>query len=158
MAYRRHFSFQYRLVWHYKGEKSARHFVSDRAFAVLQLMRRIGTKTPWVGYSEGRMKGVWTYLARRQHVPFEAVAEMSLKQAALALQASFPALIYIRVEMRQVAEWTTVIDPMRSLTTVYTARTMKRLAKALARVEGMTRDELDTWRWTAEPTEHFGRG
>lgn len=148
---RRHFDYQYRLVWKYKGEKNPRQFVSDRAFAVLQLMRRIGTKEPWTGCTETQMKRSWAYLARRQNVPFEAVAEMGLKQALLSLQASFPKLEFIRVEMRQVAEWTTVIDPVRKLATSYTERAGAKRAATLACIEGLTREQLDAWRWVPDP-------
>lgn len=148
---RRRFDYQYRLVWKYASEKAPRQFVSDRAFAVLQLMRRIGTKEPWTGCTETQMKRSWAYVARRQNVPFEAVAEMSLRQALLALQASFPKLEFIRVEMRQVAEWTTVIDPVRALATEYTERAMAKRAKTVAAIEAMTREQLDAWRWIPDP-------
>lgn len=148
---RRHFTFQYRLVWKYQGEKNVRQYVSDRAFAVLQLLRRVGTKEPWTGCTETQMKRSWAYLARRQGVTFEVVAELGLKQALLNLQATFPKLEFIRVEMRQVAEWTTVIDPMRKLATVYTERAGVKRAKTLSRIEALTREQLDAWRWIPEP-------
>lgn len=154
----RHFDYQFRLIWKYKGERNPRAFVSDRAFAVLQLMRRVGTKEPWTGCTETQMKRSWAYLARRQNVPFEAVAEMTLKQALLALQASFPKLEYIRVEMRQVGTWTPVLDPVKKLATVYTERAGIKRAKTLARIEALTREQLDAWRWVPEPiSDQFRR-
>lgn len=154
----RRFSFQYRLYWKYKTEKAARQLVSDRAFAVLQLMRRIGTNEPWTGCTETQLKRSWAYLARRMDVPFEAVAELSLRQALLNLQATFPALEYIRVEMRQVAEWTTVIDPVRKLATVYTERAEKKRRARLVELEALTRAQLDAWRWVPDPeSDRFRR-
>jgi hypothetical protein len=154
----RHFNFQYRLYWKYRTEKSPRQYVSDRAFTVLQLMRRIGTKEPWTGCTETQLKRSWAYLARRQNVPFEAVAELGLRQALLNLQATFPKLEYIRVEMRQVGEWTTVIDPVRKLATVYTERAAQKRAKVVATIETMTRQQLDAWRWIPDPeSDRFRR-
>ena len=154
----RRFDFQYRLVWSYKGEKNPRQFVSDRAFSVLQLMRRIGTDMPWTGCTETQLKRSWAYLARRQNVPFETVAELGLKQALLNLQATFPKLEYIRVEMRQVGLWTPVIDPVRKLATVYTERAAQKRATVVARIEQMTREQLDAWRWVPDPeTDRFRR-
>lgn len=143
----RRFSYQFRLYWKYKGEKAPRQMVSDRAFAVLQLMRRVGTSEPWTGCTETQLKRSWAYLARRQNVPFETVAELSLRQALLNLQATFPKLEYIRVEMRQVAEWTTVIDPVRKLATVYTERAERKRRARLLELETFTREQLDAWRW-----------
>lgn len=147
----RRFDYQYRLFWKYKGEKNPRQFVSDRAFAVLQLMRRIGTDMPWTGCTETQLKRSWAYLARRQNVPFETVAELGLKQALLNLQATFPKLEYIRVEMRQVGTWTPVIDPVRKLATVYTERAAQKRATVVATIEQMTRQQLDAWRWIPDP-------
>lgn len=143
----RRFDYQYRLVWYYKGEEHPRQFVSDRAFSVLQLMRRIGTDEPWTGCTETQLKRSWAYLARRQNVDFSVVAELSLRQALLNLQATFPKLEYIRVEMRQVAEWTTVIDPVRKLATVYTERAERKRRARLGELEQLTREQLDAWRW-----------
>lgn len=143
----RRFDYQYRLYWKYKGEKAPRQLVSDRAFSVLQLMRRIGTDQPWTGCTETQLKRSWAYLARRQNVTFEAVAELGIKQALLNLQATFPKLEYIRVEMRQVGEWTAVLDPVRKLATIYTERAAKKRATAVARIEALTREQLDAWRW-----------
>lgn len=143
----RHFAFQFRLVWKYKTERHPRQMVSDRAFAVLQLMRRIGTREPWTGCTETQLRRSWAYLARRQNVDFSVVAELGIKQALLNLQATFPKLEYIRVEMRQVAEWVQVIDPVRKLATASTERAAKRKRERLAVLEQMTREQLDAWRW-----------
>jgi hypothetical protein len=148
---RRHFTYQYRLVWKYVGEKNARQHVSDRAFAILQMMRRIGTKEPWTGCTETQMKRSWAYLARRLNQPFEVVAEMSLRQALVALQASFPKLEYIRVEMRQVADWVQVVDPMRVLATRASDKRAMRSATLVDSVDALSRSELDAWRWIPDP-------
>jgi hypothetical protein len=150
MSLGRRFNFQYRLVWKYQGEKRPRTYVSDSATAVLRLLRRIGTDEPWMGVTPTQLKRCWAWIARRRGVPFEAIADMTPKQALLALRDSFPALEYIRVESRQVAKWNEVLDPLNSLRTDATARGDRQRQELIDTVEQMAREQLDAWRWVPD--------
>jgi hypothetical protein len=158
MARGRHFTYQYRLVWRYAGEKRDRTYVSDSPSSVLRMLRRIGTDEPWMGCSPTQIKRCWAWICRRLGVPFEAVADLSAKQALLKLRDSYPPLEYIRVEQRQVAPWTEMLDPLTSLRTASADRTDKRRQQNIETVEAMTREQLDAWRWIPdEQSDKFRR-
>lgn len=150
---RRKPQFQYRLVWKYRGQALERRLIKDRPDAILNMLRRVGTTTPWMGASPTQARRVWAWVARRLAVPFEAVATMKLRQAFLALQHSYPQLEYIRVERRQVAAWVELLDPLETLRTAGTeARDEKRI-KLVNEVEAMDAEALQAFRWTPDPEQ-----
>lgn len=150
MSLGRRFNFQYRLVWKYQGEKRPRTFVSDSASTVLRMLRRIGTDAPWMGVTPTQLKRSWAWVARRRGVPFEAVAEMPPRDALLALRDSYPPLEYIRVESRQVAKWSDVLDPLQTLKTPSTTKGDQQKQALIESVEQMSREQLDAWRWVPD--------
>lgn len=162
MTRRRKFSFQFRLVWRYKGQRRERKFVSERPDAVLRMLRRVGTDEPWMGVTPTQFRRCWAWLARRLGVDFAVVADISPRQALLSLRDSFPKLEYIRVESRQVAPWTEVLDPLQSLRTAGTARSDAKRELVLEVAEDMFNDpdraRLDKWRWVPnDESERFRR-
>lgn len=151
MAKGRRFDYQFRLVWKYQGEQRPRTFVSDSASTMLRMLRRIGTDAPWLGVTPTQLRRVWAWVARRRNVPFEAIANMPPSAALLALRDSYPPLEYIRVESRQVAKWTEVLDPLVTLATPSTPKADQKKLDLLAQVAAMDRATLDVWRWV--PTD-----
>lgn len=148
----RKFGFQFRLVWKYKGEQRPRYFVSDNPGAVLRMLRRIGTDEPHMGVNASQLKRSWAWLARRLQVSFAAVAHIEPREILIRLRDSFPPLEYIRVEQRQVAAWTEMIDPMNGLKRPTTEKTDIKREMTMATVQGMTREQLDAWRWVPDET------
>ena len=159
MKRRRRFSYQFRLVWRYKGQRRIRTLVSDRPDVVLRMLRRVGTDEPWMGVTSIQFRRCWAWLARRLGVDFAAVADISPRQALLSLRDSFPPLEYIRVESRQVAPWTEMLDPLQSLRTPGTPKADAKKVATLTLAERMAREKtLDTWRWVPnDESERFRR-
>lgn len=150
-AERRTHKYQYRLVWKYQGQKSVRKLIASSPTTILRMLMRVGTDEPWMGINPTQLKRTWAWLARRLNVNFDAVADVTPRNALLGLRDSFPALEYIRVETRQVAPWVEFLDPLVNLRTPSSDKMDTKRLATLAEVEGMTRAELDAWRWV--PTD-----
>lgn len=139
--------YQYRLVWQYKGQTRKRILVAEQPSRVLRMLRRIGTRQPWLGVTEIQFRRAWAWLARRLYVPFAAVADIPADDILLRLQDSFPALDYIRVEHRQVGEWTELLDPLHTLRTPSASKIVAKAEAVAEKARHMSRAELDAWRW-----------
>jgi hypothetical protein len=146
----RRFSYQYRLVWKYRAEKRARLLVSDRPNAIRRMLRRVGSDKPELGVTPTQLKRSWAWLARRLDVGFEAVSHIEPREILFRLRDSFPRLEYVRVEQRQVGPWVEMLDPLNNLMTGSTLKAEEKRAALLERVQAMTREELDAWRWVPD--------
>jgi hypothetical protein len=143
------FSYQYRLVWRYKGEKRNRYYVSDNPGSVLAMMWRVGTASPQRGVTATQFRRAWAWYARRLNVSVAAVADISPADILVRLQESFPRLDYIRVEQRQVAPWVEMLDPVECIHNLR-PKTIDAEAKRerfFVHVAEMSREQLDAWRW-----------
>lgn len=138
--------YEYRLVWGYKGSKAKQVKIAQQPTRVLRMLRRLATDEPWMGASIGSLRKAWNHLQLRTEVAWEAVSERTLRDVMLAIQQTYPELDYIRVEFRQVGPWVEQLDPMRTLRTVTSEAADVRQLALVDKVEGMSREELDTWR------------
>jgi hypothetical protein len=143
------FSYQYRLVWRYKGEKRNRYYVSDNPGSVLAMLWRVGTDKPYRGVTQTQFRRAWAWYARRLNVSIEAVKAISPLDILTRLQESFPVLDFVRVEQRQVAPWVEMLDPVTNIH-LLRPKTITAEEKRHAfwvSVARMTPEELDAWRW-----------
>jgi hypothetical protein len=143
------FSYQYRLVWRYKGEKRNRYYVSDNPGSVLAMLWRVGTDKPWRGVTATQFRRAWAWYARRLNVSVEAVKDISPLEILTRLQESFPVLDYIRVEQRQTAPWVEMLDPVSNIHNLRpkTIDVEEKRSKFRVTVARWSREELDAWRW-----------
>jgi hypothetical protein len=133
-------------VWKYKGARTSSVQLAQLPSRTLRLLRRIGTNTPWTGATKTSIRKCWARLAFVLDSPWDSVASLSAKEAILAIQHTYPALEWIRVEWRQVGEWTDMLDPLTHLRTPSTLAAERRLEALFETLDGMTREELDNWR------------
>lgn len=148
----RKFSFQYRLIWKYRGELRARKYVSDSPGAVLRMLRRVGTDQPHLGVTPTQFKRAWAWLARRMAVGFAAVAHIPPDDILIRLRESFPPLDWIRVEQRQVAQWVETLDPLENLRSKSTEKADAKRQELLNVIQTFTQEQLNEWRWVPDET------
>lgn len=140
--------FEYRLLWRYKGKKRIGLLMAQRQLRILRFLRRIGTTEPWRGATTQVIRKGWMRLALMTEVPFSEISHLSARDVMRRIQESYPEVDFIRVEYRQVGEWTEMIDPLTYLETEATHNADRRLAAVYAKLEAMTPAELDNWRMT----------
>jgi hypothetical protein len=137
--------YQYRLVWRREGDLHDRRKVFNAAQPTYKFITRLAMESPWRGAGKVFLRRSWAFLARRLQVPMAAVLGYSTRDAVQALRDNNPKLVWLRVEMRQVAPWVEMLNPLDILRT-------KNTAKAEARAEEYC-DYLDTHpekRWNPE--------
>lgn len=140
--------FEYRLLWRYKGSKRVGSLMAQRQLRILRFLRRIGTTEPWRGATTQALRKGWMRLSLMCDLPFSEVADLPAKDVMARIQRAYPDVDFIRVEYRQVGEWTEMIDPLTYLESDATNNADRRLAALYAQVEGMTEAQLNNWRLT----------
>lgn len=142
----RQLKYQYRLLWKYQGGRKVHELRSERPAAVLRMLRRVATDTPWFGVGRRILRKAWARLCFRMNIPFAAIAGLPPKDVIVRIQETFPKLDWVRVEHRQVGNWVETIDPLNTLRTPGTDREDVRTEAMFALVSAMTPEELDKWR------------
>jgi hypothetical protein len=140
--------YQYRVLWKYQGSKHVHELRGDRPLTVLKMLRRVATKTPWLGIGRSALRKSWARLCMRLNVPFDVVSGLSPREVAVRIQETFPRLEWCRVEHRQVGDWTETIDPLNTLRTPTTDAGDARTEKLFDDIGAMGTVELDNWRST----------
>ena len=138
--------FEYRVCWVYQGGKAVHSKIMAMPQQVLSHVRLLVSPHPWIGARKTHLRSVWNRLAARLDVPVADLAHLPLREACLALRATFPPLDWMRVEFRQVGRWTEMVEPLAYLHTPQTDQADARSAALLAWVEAMTPEELQKWR------------
>jgi|SRR6185295_103049 len=139
-------AFQYRLIWRYVGDRRTRELRADRPLPVLNMLRRIGTNEPWTGTTKSSLKRAWARLCLRLGVPFAQVEGLGPREVVKRIQDSYPRLDWIRVEQRQVGEWTETIDPLNALRQAGSDKTDAKRAELFDHIASLPPEELDKWR------------
>lgn len=142
--------FQYRLLWRYTGSKTAHELRADSPAPILRMLRRVATKTPWLGCGRMVLRKAWSRLCFRLNVPFDAISGLAPKDVVQRIQDSFPKLDWIRVEHRQVGDWVETIDPLNTLRTDRTDKDDARTTALFEEVAGWDTQTLDDWRTRVE--------
>lgn len=142
----RRFKYQYRLVWAYKGQPRPRRLMAESAQRILRALRRIATTEPWRGTTQTTLKKAWVRLAFLMDAPFEVVEGMGPREVIQRIQDAYGPLDFVRVEYRQVGQWTEMLDPLANLPTAGTANGDAKMARFYDKVEQMTPEQLNAWR------------
>jgi hypothetical protein len=144
--------FQYRLLWKYRSQKYQPHeLVSERPLTILKMLRRLCAAEPWMGATANNLRGCWAYLASVEHLLWHEVVDLSVREAQLRIQSHWGPLEWLRVEFRQVGPWVEMLDPLDNLKEPGTEKWDIRARANFAKVEGMTREELDNYRVRLAP-------
>lgn len=138
--------YEYRLLWAYKGRKSRSVMLAQRPGRILRHLKRVATDKPWEGATLTAVRKGWVRLSLMLDVPFDTVADLPAREVMTRIQAAYPTVDFIRVEWRQVGEWTELIDPLANLVTAATASSDRRLESLYARLDSMSTEELNLWR------------
>lgn len=154
---RRQLRYQYRVLWKYAGSKHVHELRGDKPSPVLKMLRRVATKTPWLGMGRLALRKAWARLCMRLNVPFDAVGGLQPREVAQRIQDTFPRLEWVRVEHRQVGDWTETIDPLNTLRTGTTDAADARVEKMFDEVGAMDAEALDSWRSIVSEEFRAGR-
>jgi hypothetical protein len=138
--------YEYRIVWRYKGSVGKHSQIYQRPGYALRALHRLSKTHLHLGLPLSRLKRAWVRLAYRLGVPFEAVKTFKVRDVLTRVAATYGSLSELRIEHRQVGEWTELIDPIRNLRTGRTASYEAERLALLAKLDAMSQEELDKWR------------
>ncbi len=142
---------EYRVIWGFKGDAYTMRKVSQQKSSALRTLIRVGTSTPWLGWTLGKLKRAWWMLAKQNgELPLDVIAGLSLRDAVLGIQGLRKPVDWIRVESRHVGQWTEVIDPLRVLKGPTTNKRFALKEELMDRIDAMTPEELAAWRVAPE--------
>ena len=111
MAIRRR-DYQFRCVWRRQGDNQDRCKVFDAAPAAYKFIIRMCGERPWQGCTRKSLRQVWAILAHRVHGQTVDALHYPTREAALLLQGGNAKILWLRIETRQIAQWTEMLDPM----------------------------------------------
>lgn len=138
--------YQYRLLWKYTGSKKVHELRADTTSTVLKMLRRVATKTPWLGVGRAALRKAWSRLCFRLNIPYDAIAGLSPREVIQRIQDTFPELEWVRVEFRQVGQWTEMIDPLNNLRTASSDKQDARTEQLFDDISQWSQAQLDDWR------------
>lgn len=110
--------YQFRLVWRRHGDKRDRTRVFDTATAAYKFVVRLCGERPWQGCTRMALRQVWATLARRLQVKTVDVIQHTIRVASLTMRETNnagKAIEWLRIETRQVARWSEMVEPMEVL-------------------------------------------
>ncbi len=139
--------FEYRVVWKHKGKKYQHALLCQRSDKALRAILRVATDEPWRGMTVAQMRKSWLRYMLLSDLDWAAVESMSLQEVSRKLRDAYGKIEFIRVEWRQVGEWTEYMNPMEELLrSPYSRATMLKRDQAVAAVDAMDKDSLNAWR------------
>lgn len=106
---------QYRICWQYEGTKRHNVRIFNHVAGAEQLLHLLTSDTPWYGMTQKRLRVANALLARLLHVPPSVVLEKPVKQAISEYRALLRPILWLRVDRRQVMNWTELGDPLHYL-------------------------------------------
>ena len=114
MAIRRR-DYEFRLVWRRTGDKRDRRRIFATPLATYKFIVRLCGERPWQGATRMGMRQIWAILAKRLQLKTVDVIHHPIRAASLALRDANKDVIWLRIETRQVAQWTEMVEPMEVL-------------------------------------------
>lgn len=107
--------YQFRLVWRRQGDRVDRKRVFDTPSATYKFIIRLCGEQPWQGSTHLGLRQLWAIVAKRLNTPTTVQFEHSTREVAVLLQSLNKKILWLRIETRQVAAWSEMLNPMEVL-------------------------------------------
>jgi hypothetical protein len=108
-------TFEYRIVWRREGDRQDRTKLFATTRPLYMFLLRLGTQEPWKGMGKRKLRAACLILSQRLEVPLESLLQEPIRKVVAGITAANKAILYLRVEQRQVMKWTEVGDPLVTL-------------------------------------------
>lgn len=119
--------YQYRVQWYRTGDKEKSSKIITHSSRAYRLCQQLASDTPWRGTNPRKLAQMWVALSRVMGLTLPEVLHYKTRDAALALQRNNRKIEWLRIEMRQVGQWTEMVEPLEVLKPKQWAKWAKRM-------------------------------